>query len=384
MRGTARSARRTLRYFATTARGLETVLAGEIAGLGGKDVAVSAGGVSFAGDPALGYRANLWLRTAGRVLLHLADFPAPTPEALYKGARAVPWPDLFPSDRTVAVDATVRESRIAHARYVELKVKDAVADRFRGETGRRPSVDPRSPDVRIHARIVGDLCTLSLDTSGESLNRRGYRTEAGEAPLRETVAAGIVLLTGWDGGAPLADPACGSGTIPIEAALIATGTAPGLLRRSFGFQRLAGYDRRLWEALCAEARERVRRTGLPRIAGCDVSPAAVRLARRNAARSGIAALVAFEAADIRDFAPGEPPGVIVCNPPYGLRAAGEPGIGDFYKALGDALKKRCKGWTAWLLSGNPEATRHLGLKAARKIPVMNGPIDCRLLKYELY
>jgi putative N6-adenine-specific DNA methylase len=375
---------RTQRYFATTAKGLEPVLAEEIRSIGGQDVAAATGGIAFTGNAALGYRANLWLRTAGRVLRQLAQFPAPVPEALYEGVWAVPWPKLFPIDRTIGVDGAVRESRIANAHFAELKAKDAVVDRFRRDLGARPAVDPRSPDVRINVRIYRDVCTLSLDLSGESLNRRGYRSEAGAAPLRETVAAGIILLAGWNGRVPFADPACGSGTIPIEAALIATGTAPGLLRRSFGFQRLAGYDRRLWEALCAEARERIRRPGTGRIAGSDVSAAAMRLARRNASRAGVADLVALEAADIRDFDPGGPTGVIVCNPPYGLRAAAEPGIGDFYKALGDALKTRCKGWTAWILSGNPEATHRLGLRATRKIPVMNGPIDCRFLKYELY
>ncbi|MBI5419278.1 MAG: RNA methyltransferase [Deltaproteobacteria bacterium] len=372
-------------FFATTSKGLEPVLAEEIAALGGKGIAVGTGGVAFSGDHALGYRANLWLRTANRVLLHLSEFLAPAPEALYEGVRAVPWPDLFPVRRTIAVEATVRNSGIAHSHFAALKAKDAVVDAFREAAGSRPDVDPLAPDVRIHLRILRDVCTLSLDTSGESLNRRGYRAEPTEASLRETVAAGIVLLSGWDGRAPLADPACGAGTIPIEAALITTRTAPGLLRQTFGFQKLSGYEPKRWAAHLAEAKEAVRRTGVGRITGGDISVPAIRSAQRNAQRAGVSGLVSFRVADIRDFSPGGSPGILLCNPPYGVRlAGGEEDVAAFYKAMGEAFKKRCRGWTAYVLSGNPALTRHIGLKASRRIPLMNGPIDCRLLKYELY
>lgn len=372
------------RYFATTSRGLEAVLAAEIAALGGEDPEAAPGGVSFAGDLELGYRANLWLRTAHRVLLHLASFPAPTPDALYEGTKAVPWPDLFPVERRIAVEATVRDSGITHSGFAAQKTKDAVADRFRERGGRRPDVDPASPDVRIHLRIVRDEATLSLDTSGESLNRRGYRADPSEASLRETLAAGIVMLSGWDARRPLVDPMCGAGTIPIEAALIAGGAAPGILRASFGFQRLSGYDRKLWEGLRAEARERAGRAEGARIEGSDASGEAIRGARRNAEAAGVADALRFRRGDIREFAPEPPPGVIVCNPPYGARMPGGQQVEALYRAMGEAFKKRCHGWTAYVLSGNPEVTRHIGLKASRRFPLMNGPIDCRLLKYELY
>jgi putative N6-adenine-specific DNA methylase len=371
-------------YFATTSKGLEGVLAEEIAALGGRRAAAAAGGVSFSGDRDLCYRANLWLRTANRILLHLSEFSAPTPEALYEGVRAVPWPELFPVRRKIAVEAAVRDSAITHSRYAAQKAKDAIVDRFRETAGARPDVDLVSPDVRIHLRILRDECTLSLDTSGESLNRRGYRADPGEASLRETLAAGIVLLTGWDGIRPLADPACGAGTLLIEAALIASRTAPGLLRASFGFQNLSDYRPKRWASLVDEARGASRRGGIGRIAGGDISPEAVRGAGRNARKAGVSDLVSFDVRDLREFSPGQPPGVIVCNPPYGVRMPGGEEVAAFYRALGEALKKRCSGWTAYLLSGNPEATRHLGLKASRRFPLMNGPIDCRLLKYELY
>lgn len=375
---------RAFRYFATTSRGLETVLAAEIAALGGTSPETAAGGVSFAGDLELGYRANLWLRTAHRVLLHLSSFQAPTPDALYEGTKKVPWPDLFPVERRFAVEATVRDSGITHSGFAAQKAKDAVVDRFRERRGRRPDVDPVAPDVRIHVRIVRDEATLSLDSSGESLNRRGYRADPSEASVRETLAAGIVMLSGWDARRPLVDPLCGAGTIPIEAALIALEAAPGLLRASFGFQRLLGYDRKLWDALRAEARERGGRAEVPRIEGGDASGEAVRGARRNAEAAGVGGTVRFRRGDIREFAPEPPPGVILCNPPYGARMGGGPQVEALYRTMGEAFKKRCRGWTAYVLSGNPEVTRHIGLKASRRFPLMNGPIDCRLLKYELY
>lgn len=373
-----------LRFFATTSRGLEPVLAGELASLGGKRIEPSAGGVAFTGDLSLCYRANLWLRTANRVLRIVATFPAPSPEALYEGTKAVPWPDLFPVTSRFAVEGAVRDSRITHSRFAALKVKDAVADRFRERMRRRPDVDPIDPQVRIHLRILRDEATLSLDTSGESLNRRGYRGDPTEVSLRETLAAGMVMLTGWDGSTPLADPMCGSGTIPIEAALLSAGRAPGLLRSTFGFMRLAGYDRRMWSDLVAEAREREEAAPPVRIEGSDVSAEAIRGAVRNARRAGVADVVRFRVLDIREFAPDGPPGTILCNPPYGVRMAGGREAESFYRAMGEAFKKRCRGWTAWVLSGNPEITRHIGLKAARRIPLRNGPIDCRLLRYELY
>lgn len=371
------------RYFATTGKGMEEVLAGEIATIGGEEIAVAAGGASFSGDETLGLAANLRLRTANRVLLHLSEFDAATPDDLYDGAKEIPWPDLFARERTIAVDASVRDSGITASHFAALKTKDAVVDRFREASGARPDVDPVSPDVRINVRIVRDRCTVSLDLSGESLNRRGYRTDPTGASLRETLAAGIVLLAGWDGRVPLVDPACGAGTLLIEAALIATETAPGLLRSAFGFKKLAGYDPKLWARLVEEARSEVRTKGVAPIEGFDVSPVAVRSAKRNAANAGVAGLIGFSVRDVGDLDPEEGPGVIVCNPPYGARMDKGSGTADFYRSLGKALKERCGGWTAWLLSGNPEATRPLRLSASRRIPLMNGPIDCRLLRYEI-
>ena len=231
---------------------------------------------------ALCYRANLWLRSANRVVLLLSEFPAPTPAALYEGASGIPWAELFSPDRTIAVDATVRDSGITHSHFAAQKTKDAIVDRFRETVGRRPDVDAKSPEVRIVVRIVRDECAVSLDTSGESLNRRGYRANPSEASLKETLAAGLLLLAGWQGDEPLIDPACGAGTIPIEAALIAGNVAPGSLGRDFGFQRLHGFDRKRWEALLSEAREAARHPVPVRIEGSDIAPAAVAGAMKNA------------------------------------------------------------------------------------------------------
>ncbi|RJP25761.1 MAG: RNA methyltransferase [Deltaproteobacteria bacterium] len=372
------------RFFATTFKGLEEVLAGEIAALGGEEVSIGTGSVSFSGDLALCYRANLWLRSANRVVMLLSEFSAPTPAALYEGVRDVPWPELFPPERTIAVDATVRDSGITHSHFAAQKTKDAVVDRFRDSFGKRPDVDPKSPDVRIVVRIVHDVCSVSLDTSGESLHRRGYRTHPTEASLKETLAAGLVLLAGWQGEEPLVDPACGAGTIPIEAALIAGNIAPGSLGRSFGFQRLRDFDRKRWEILLSEAGDAARHPHPVRIEGSDVSPGAVAGSIRNATNAKVSERVLFNARSVRFFSPGDGPGTILCNPPYGTRLPGGEEAESFYREMGEALKKRCRGWTAYILSGNAAVTRFLGLKASRRFPVMNGPIDCRLLKYELY
>ncbi|MEW6720101.1 MAG: THUMP domain-containing protein [Thermodesulfobacteriota bacterium] len=372
------------RFFATTFKGLEEVLAGELAALGGEEISIGTGSVSFSGDMTLCYRANLWLRSANRVVLLLSEFSAPTPAALYDGARKIPWHDLFPPERTIAVDATVRESGITHSHFAAQKTKDAVADGFREALGRRPDVNTASPDVRIVVRILRDAASVSLDTSGESLNRRGYRAHPTEASLKETLAAGLLLLAGWQGEEPLIDPACGAGTIPIEAALIAGDIAPGSMGRSFGFQRLHAFDRKRWEALLTEAKETARRAKPVRIEGSDVSPEAIAGAIRNAGNARVLERIQFSAKSVRFFSPGEGPGTILCNPPYGERLPGGAEAEAFYRELGEALKKRCRGWTAYILSGNPGLTRFLGLKASRKIPVMNGPIDCRLLRYELF
>lgn len=370
--------------FATCAKGVEEVLLKEIERLGIQGVRLEKGGVRFSGTVAEIYRANLWLRTASRILVPLASFPCDSPEALYEGVRAISWEKHLTPDLTLAVDSTLRDSKLTHSGFVALKTKDAIVDDIRDRTGRRPNVDPKDPDVRINVHLVKNHCTVSLDASGAPLDRRGYRLDRTEAPLRETLAAAVVELTGWDGTVPLVDPMCGSGTIVIEAAMKAANIAPGLSREEFGFQRWPGFDRPLWNRLVTEARRQVRDTLPALIRGSDLSFKAVEIARKNAERAGISHLVSFNKYDVRNLPLPDPPGVLICNPPYGERLDEEEALKPFYKELGDVLKQHCRGYTAWLLVGSKELAKHVGLKASRRIPLFNGPIECRLLKYELY
>ena len=371
-------------FFATTGKGVEELLAGELHALGVTVVAVESGGVRFTGDAADCWRANLWLRTANRVLMPLALFPCDSPQALYDGVRGLSWTTWLTPDMTLAVDCNLRDSAMTHSGFAALKTKDAIVDMLRDACGRRPSVDTRDPDLRVNVHLVKNRCTVSLDTSGAPLDRRGYRLERTEAPLRETLAAALVALTGWDGAVPFADPMCGSGTILIEAALKAARRAPGLLRSNFGFQRWPGFDPGLWRRLLAEARE----TALPMvsvpIAGYDRLPAALEIARQNAARAGVQGLVALAKGDIRTFTPPPGAGVLLFNPPYGRRLSEEEALKPLYKQIGDVMKQRCTGYTAYLFTGSPELAKCVGLKASRRYVLFNGPIECRLLKYELY
>lgn len=371
-------------FFATTSKGLEETLAQELRDLGATEIVPAHGGVAFRGTLRIGYRANILLRTAHRVLLTVAVFPCPTPFALYDETKKVAWPELFDVSCTLVVSAATRDSAITNSVFAAQKVKDAVVDRFRDACGTRPSVDLKEPDVRIHLRIHRDRATVSLDLSGDSLNIRGYRTDRQEAPVRETLAAGIVLMSGYDGTQPLRDPACGGGTLLIEAALIATNTAPGLLRDDFALTRLAFFDGRLWKEERAAARALITSSsGIAPIAGSDLSGAAIRSARLHADSAGIGGVISFRTGDIASFDPGRGPGIILCNPPYGVRLGNVAEVEALYKTMGRVFKEKCDGWTAWILSGNPGATKSLGMKATQKIPVFNGPIDARLLKYEI-
>jgi putative N6-adenine-specific DNA methylase len=370
-------------YFATTGKGLEEVLAGELNGLGTVDVRVERGGVRFRGALDVCYRANLWLRTANRVLRPLGEFPCATPQELYDGMRSIDWGRFLTPEMTLAVDCNLRDSELTHSGFVALKAKDAVVDQLRDRTGRRPNVDTRDPDVRINLHLVKNRCTVSVDTSGAPLDRRGYRLARTEAPLRENLAAAIVILSGWDGTTPFADPMCGSGTIPIEAAMIAARRAPGL-NRPFAFQRWPGYDPSLWQRLVREAEAGARATLPVPIWGFDRDAAAVRTARENSRRAGVAGIAIFAVGELDGFTPPPEPGTIVSNPPYGARLEERDTLGPFYRLIGDVLKQRCAGYTAWLLVGDQGLAKEVGLKATRRVPLFNGPIECRLLKYELY
>lgn len=369
--------------FAAVPRGAEEIAALELEAIGINGANPGKGGVAFVTDRAGLYSANLWLRTASRVLVQLSVFPCKGPDELYAGVFAIAWAELITPTMTLAVDCSLRDSALTHSGFVALKTKDAVVDRIREACGSRPNVDTDSPDVRINVHLHKNICTVSLDSSGDSLDRRGYRIERNEAPLRETLAAAIVALTGWDGSVPLVDPMCGSGTIPAEAALLAARMPPGL-QRSFGFQRWLDFDSQLWERLLREAENGIRKVPVGLITGYDQDSRALLLAARNVAKAGLEGQIHFFHAALQDFQPQGDKGVVIINPPYGMRMGEEDDLRELYCQIGDIMKKRCRGWTGYILTGNLELAKYIGLKASRRYVLFNGPIECRLLKYELY
>jgi putative N6-adenine-specific DNA methylase len=373
-----------MRFLATVSKGLEEVCAGELSALGISVLDRSPGAVAFKGRLDEAWRACLWLRTGRRVLRPLGTFEACDADTLYEGVKAIRWEELLTPRTTFAVTAKVSESRFRHSGFVALKVKDAVADAMRERKGARPDVDRHDPDAHILVRVSGGTCDVSLDLSGGPLHKRGYRTQSVAAPLNETLAAGMLLLLGYDGSLPFADPFCGSGTILIEAAMIAARTPPGFLRRApFGFERVSGFVPRAWERLLEEARD-LRRAPPASLLGSDADPAAVDAARANAEAAGLNRWIRVAKGDARQFAPSGMPGLLLCNPPYGEHAGAGEDLPALYKGFGDALKRSCAGWTAGILTGNADLAKCVGLHPRRRIALYNGPMPVKLHVYELY
>ena len=378
---------------AKTFTGLESVLAEELAGLGARDVAPGRRMVAFSGDQELLYRANLCCRTAVRILKPLGTFeldPAQdAARALYAGLEQFDWSRWLDASGTLTIDPVVHNSPLANSLYAAQVAKDAIADWFRTRYDRRPSVERHEPDLRINLHIDARRVTVYLDASDQSLHKRGYRGAAGEAPLNEVLAAGILRLAGWDGSgtsgdaAPLVDFMCGSGTLPIEAALIAANIAPGLVRKQFGYMRWPDFDRRLHERLLDEAR-RARRSIEPGlIFGSDIDERAIAAATAGAARAGVGGAIQFSVGNFEAIVPPAPSGTLVFNPAYDERLKVER-IAAFYRRIGDVLKRRWSGYTAWMFTGNLVAAKQIGLRTAARIPLNNGPIECRLLKFPLF
>ena len=373
----------TERYFAPCPRRLEAALASEVDALGAHSVAPADGGVGFAGPIELAYRANLESRLASRILWQVAHGRYRNEDELYALANGVDWKRHFAAERTLRVDIAATRSPLASVEFATLKIKDAICDRFRADCGRRPSVDKRRPDVRAYAYLTERDATLYLDTSGESLFKRGWRSDTEAAPLRENLAAGILALAGWVPEIPLLDPMCGAGTIAIEAALAAAARAPGL-RRTFGFQKLAWYDGPTWQRIRQRAHDRVRPPpSAPMIFASDVDARAVAQCRRNADSAGISPWVAIDEADVLSRAAPARSGLLIANPPYGVRLDDEASLAAFYPKLGDALKQRYAGWTAWLFSGDPRLPKLIGLKPSKRTPLYNGALECRLFRFEI-
>jgi putative N6-adenine-specific DNA methylase len=372
-----------LKFFATCARGLENVLAQELRDLRADNIEPGRGGVQFHGDLALLYRANLWLRTAVRVLMPILETPVQSTDDLYAAVQSIDWSRHMTPEHTLAVDCNVRDSAITHSKYAALRVKDAICDQFVAKVGKRPSVDVETPMVGLNLHIYRDEATLSLDSSGESLHKRGYRPILTKAPLNEALAAGLILLTGWRSDVPLVDPMCGSGTLCIEAAWLALKRPPGLTRRRFGFMGWMNYDVGLWTALRDETRRSVLKELPAPIAGSDVRGDALHFSQTNAKAAGIGHLLNFERRDIADFEPPVgPPGTMICNPPYGERIGEEKDLIGLYKTLGRVFRERCEGWTLWVFTANAFLARQIGLKPSQVIDLFNGRLPCRLLRYD--
>jgi putative N6-adenine-specific DNA methylase len=368
-------------FFAPCPRGLEALAAGELARLGAHAPRAVPGGVAFAGSLETCYRANLWSRLASRVLWRVAQFPYADEDSLYEAARAVDWPALFSVERTLRVHLSAQKSPLKSLEFATLRVKDAVCDRFRETHGRRPSVDRAAPEVRVHAFLEPDRATLYLDTSGEPLFKRGWRAGAQlEAPLRENLAAGIVLLSGWRHEEPLLDPMCGAATLLAEAAAMARGRAPGA-RRRFGFEKLAGFDVRLWERVSKEPREEPARK--LQLFGSDQDARALGAARRQLAAAGVERWVKLEQADVLERAAPAGAGVLVANPPYGERLGSPAALAQFYPRLGDALKRRFAGWRAYLFTADRSLEKLIRLQASRRTPLYNGALECRLYEFRM-
>jgi putative N6-adenine-specific DNA methylase len=370
-------------FFAPCPRGLERALGAELAAQGADAIAPADGGVAFAGPLDLVYRANLHSRLASRVLWRVTHGGYRNEQDLYALVHAVDWAGRFVPKRTLRVDVTATRSPLASLEFATLRIKDAVCDRFRAEQGLRPSIDKRAPDVRVFAHLSEDRASIYLDTSGEPLFKRGYRRDAETAPLRENLAAGLLALAGWTPAQPFLDPMCGSGTIVAEAALIAANRAPGLVR-TFGFQKLAWYDGPTWQRIKQSARDAIRTPPDDvAIVASDVAEAAVARTRQTLRAASVDAFARVEQADVLTRpAPGAH-GLLLANPPYGVRLADAQALAAFYPRLGDALKRRFAGWTAALFTGDLRLAKLIGLKADKRIPLWNGAIECRLFVFPI-
>ena len=368
---------------ATTLYGLEEVLAKELLQLGAQNIKPGNRSVSFVGDKGFMYKANLALRTAVRILKPIRRFTVNDEESLYNRLLKLPWDQYVNPQGSFAVNAVVHsDSFTSNSHYIALKAKDAVADSFRKKYGVRPDVDLRHPDLRIHIHIQHTTCTVSLDSSGDSLHKRGYRSDTNIAPINEVLAAGIILLTGYDGGTHLIDPMCGSGTLLIEAAMIAAHIPANINRPEFGFEKWRDYDNALFELIHDSLLKRVREPRL-KIMGFDRAPSAVRKAKENIANANLSEFIKIHQIDFFESEKQlRGPVTLVFNPPYGERLKID--IPVFYKKIGDTLKNSYPNTQAWFITSNMEALKHVGLRTSKRIPLKNAHLDSRLVQYEIY
>lgn len=366
---------------AKTFQGLEEVLAQELTELGASNIEIGRRMVSFTGDKAMMYRANFCLRTAIRILKPIKHFSAKTADEVYEAVKSIEWENYLDNMSSFAVDAVVFSNEFRHSKFVAYKVKDAIVDYFREKTGNRPSVRINNPDVSFNIHVAEDQCTLSLDSSGESLHRRGYRQEQVEAPLNEVLAAGMILMTGWRGECDLIDPMCGSGTIPIEAALIARNIAPGVFRKEFGFEKWKDFDQELFDSIYNDDSQE--RDFNHKIYGYDNNPKANEIATHNVKAAGVTKDVILKIQPFQQFEQPAEKSIIITNPPYGERISSGDLL-DLYQMIGERLKHAFTGNDAWILSYRDECFDQIGLKPSVKIPLFNGALECQFRKYQLF
>jgi len=367
---------------AKTFAGLEKVLAEEIRSIGGMDVKVFQRAVEFTGNKTLLYKANYLCRSALRIIKPIAVFKAENEEILYQEVKKISWEDYLDLKSTFSIDGITSYSNITHSKYLALKSKDAIVDRFREKTGKRPSVEKDDPDLRINVRIFKNNCTISLDSSGESLHKRGYRQGTGPAPLNEVLAAGMILLTGWKGDTNFIDPMCGSGTLPIEAAMIATNIPSGYYFKQFAFERWKDFDPELWQEIKSQAESEKKETTI-QIIGSDWSGRILQVARTNVSAAGLENQIKLMPEFVRDVEAPPAPGILVTNPPYGERIKPDD-INKLYKEIGDTFKQKFNGYSAWVISSHMDAIKHIGLRPSGKHKLYNGPLECRYVGFDMY
>jgi len=366
---------------AKTFMGLEPVLAKELTQMGANDVVIGRRMVSFTGDKEMMYRANFQLHTAIRILKPIRHFKAKSADDVYEEIKKIDWTDYLGTEKTFTVDSVVFSEEFRHSKFVSYKVKDAIVDQFREKTGKRPNISVANPDIRLNMHIADDKCTLSLDSSGESLHRRGYRQESVEAPLNEVLAAGMILLSGWQGDTDFIDPMCGSGTLLIEAALIAKNMAPGLFRKEYAFEKWPDFDADLFDNIYND--ESMERDFNHKIYGYDIDMKAVNTARMNVKAAGLSDIISVEQQDFKEFTQPQNKSIMITNPPYGERIS-TPDLMGTYKMIGERLKHQFKGNDAWVLSYREECFDQIGLKPSIKIPLYNGSLECEFRKYQMF
>ena len=365
-----------------TFHGLEDVLAKELESLGAKDIYTLKRAVSFNGSKELLYKSNLHLRTALRIMLPVYTFSAYNENELYQKVGDFDWSDYIKLDQTFAIDSVVFSDYFRHSKYLVLKIKDAIVDQFRRKTGKRPSIDTETPDVRFNVYVSHENFTISLDSSGDSLHKRGYRNNQHKAPLNEVLAAGMLKLAGWNKDIPLIDPMCGSGTILMEAAMIARNMPPGINRKRYGFMKWNDYDPTLWDRVYNKAQSQIVRP-MVKIMGSDISSEAIDISKVASINFNLNPEIRLTRSPFKDLHPTSKTGMLIMNPPYGERME-QDDIFSFYKMIGDHLKKNFTGFDAWILSSNKEALKHIGLHPSKKHTLFNGPLECKFQKFSLY